>query len=131
MKLSESCISLTGLRFHAYHGVMPQERSVGNDYVVDVRIKIDVSKAMRSDKVNDTLDYSEVYRIVCQEMKVPSNLLECVAYRIGDSIGRRFLLVDAIDVKVTKLNPPIEADCDGASVELHLINDKTLHDSAV
>lgn len=126
MKLKESYILLTGLRFHAYHGVMPQERVVGNDYLLDLRIKYDVSNAMKSDNVADTMDYGEVYKLVCQEMMVPSDLLERVAYRIGGRIERRFGFVEAIDIRLTKQNPPIGADCEGASVELHLINDKTL-----
>jgi dihydroneopterin aldolase len=128
MKLDESYIYLNHLRFHAYHGVLPQERSVGNDYLLDVRIKYNVANAMKSDNVNDTLNYAEVYKLICQEMMVPSNLLERVAYRIADRIARRFIVTEAIDIKLTKLNPPMEADCEGAGVELHLINDKTLSD---
>ena len=107
---------------------MPQERSVGNDYRLDLRIKYNVANAMKSDNVNDTINYAEVYKMICQEMMVPSNLLERVAYRIADRIARRFLVVEDIDIKLCKLNPPMEADCDGAGVELHLINDKTLTD---
>ena len=81
MKLNDSYIFLTNLRFHAYHGVMPQERSVGNDYRLDLRIKYNVANAMKSDNVNDTINYAEVYKMICQEMMVPSNLLERVAYR--------------------------------------------------
>ena len=126
MKLDNSYIYLSHLRFHAYHGVLPQERAVGNDYLLDLRIKYDVANAMKSDNVNDTLNYAEVYKLICQEMMVPSNLIERVAYRIADRIARRFIVVEAIDIKLTKLNPPMEADCEGAGVELHLINDKTL-----
>ena len=128
MKLNDSYIYLTNLRFHAYHGVLPQERSVGNDYRLDLKMKYNVASAMKSDNVNDTINYAEVYKMICQEMMVPSNLLERVAYRIADRIARRFLVVEAIDIKLCKLNPPMEADCDGAGVELHLINDKTLTD---
>ena len=91
-------------------------------------MKYNVANAMKSDNVNDTINYAEVYKMICQEMMVPSNLLERVAYRIADRIARRFLVVEAIDIKLCKLNPPMEADCDGAGVELHLINDKTLTD---
>ena len=51
MKLKDSYICLRGLRFHAYHGVAAQERLVGNDYEVDVRLHVDVEKAMVSDDV--------------------------------------------------------------------------------
>lgn len=126
MKVYSSYISLDAMRFHAYHGVLPQERITGNDYVVSLRIKYDFSLAMTSDDVNDTLNYAEVYQLVEQEMSVPSNLLERVAGRIGDRLLRRFPAIQELQLTVTKQNPPMGADCEGAGVEVHLINDKTL-----
>lgn len=125
MILNESYIYLDDLRFHAFHGVMPQERLTGNDYTIDIKIGYDVSLAMVSDNVDDTLNYAEVYKIVDQEMGVPSQLLERVAYRIGYRLSRKFTSITSINIKLTKLNPPFGADCKGAGVELHLINDKT------
>lgn len=125
MILNESYIYLDDLRFHAFHGVMPQERLTGNDYTIDIKIGYDVSLAMVSDNVDDTINYAEVYKIVDQEMGVPSQLLERVAYRIGDRLSRKFISITSINIKLTKLNPPFGADCKGAGVELHLINDKT------
>ena len=125
MILNESYIYLDDLRFHAFHGVMPQERLTGNDYTIDIKIGYDVSLAMVSVNVDVTLNYAEVYKIVDQEMGVPSQLLERVAYRIGDRLSRKFTSITSINIKLTKLNPPFGADCKGAGVELHLINDKT------
>jgi dihydroneopterin aldolase len=120
MKLEDSYIDLTGMRFHAYHGVLEQERVVGNDYSVDVRVKYDVGRAMLSDDVNDTLNYATIYELIRQEMSVPSNLLERVAYRIGERLVGHFPAIEQVDVRLTKRNPPMGADCDGATVELHL-----------
>ena len=125
MIIKESYITLTDLRFHAFHGVIPQERLTGNDYSVSLRIGYPVREACLSDEVDDTLNYASVYDIVSQEMNVPSKLLERVAYRIADRLFRKFNLITALDVKLNKLNPPFGADCYGAGVELHLINDKT------
>ena len=125
MYLKNSYIYINDLRFHAFHGVMPQERLTGNDYSVSIRIGCNVEKAMLSDDIDDTVDYGEACSIVSQEMAVPSQLVERVAYRIADKIARRYPDVTSIDIKVTKLNPPFGADCEGAGVEIHLINDKT------
>ena len=76
MKLNSSYIYLQDLRFHAYHGVEAQERIVGNDYLMDVRLQYPVDQAMLSDNVLDTVNYADVYRVLEQEMQVPSNLLE-------------------------------------------------------
>ncbi len=125
MKIQSSYIYLRDLHFHAYHGVEPQERKVGNDYLLSLRLRYPFDAAMLSDNVLDTINYADVYRIAEQEMQVPSNLLERVAYRMADRIFRRFAFVEAVDIQLTKLNPPMGTNQGGAGVEVHLINDKT------
>lgn len=125
MKVVSSYIYLKDVCFHAFHGVMPQERVVGADFLVSLRIGYDFSQAMQTDEVGDTLNYAEVFRLVKQEMEQPSSLLEHVAGRVVDTLLRHFPMVKSIDLTLTKRNPPMGADCEGAGVELHLINDKT------
>ena len=120
MQLLKSYISLTDLRFHAYHGVLEQERMVGNDYIVDLRLEIDLSKAMATDNLSDTINYAEVYNRVKEEMQKPHQLLEKVVDAIGQCVFDNFKEVVAIDIKLTKLNPPFGADCRGAGVEVYL-----------
>ena len=100
MKLTEGYVILKDVRFHAFHGVMHE--------------------------VGDTLNYAEVYDLVKQEMKQPSKLLEHVAGRIVQTIGQHFPLVTSIDLTLMKQNPPMGADIEGAGVEIHLINDKSV-----
>ncbi len=118
MNLNDSFIFLRGLRFHASHGVLPQERLAGNDYVVDLRLRVDVAAAMQSDDVADTVNYAEVYRLVRQIMGEPRNLLEHVAARIAQAVLDRWAEVAEVTVSLTKCNPPMGADCVGAGVEL-------------
>lgn len=125
MRVESGYIILEDVRFHAYHGVMPQERNVGADFLVSLRMGYDLSKAMASDKVEDTLNYAEVYQLVRQEMEQPSALLEHVAGRVVNVLVERFPMLTSIDLRLVKQNPPMGADCKGAGVELHLINDKT------
>ena len=117
--MESSYIRLEGLRFHAFHGVIPQERQTGGDFLVTLRVGYPLAAAMVSDDVRDTLDYAALYRLVEQEMQQPSNLLEHVAGRIAGSIGKAFPQVYSIDLTLTKVNPPMGADCQGASVEVH------------
>lgn len=119
-------IYLREVRFHACHGVMPQERSVGADFTVDLRVGYPFKDAMNSDDVEDTLNYAQLYEIVKQEMAVPSKLLEHVAGRIVSAVNTAFPKVTSLDLCITKVNPPMGADCKGAGVEIHLINDKTI-----
>lgn len=125
MKLTASYIHLRNVRFYAFHGVQPQERMVGGDFLVDVRVGYPLEAAIQSDEVEDTLNYATLYALVKREMEQPSNLLEHVAGRIATAIEQAFPQVQSIDLTLTKQNPPMGADCEGASVEIHLINDKT------
>lgn len=125
MKLSSSYISLNRLRFHARHGVLPQEWATGGEFIVSVRAKYLFDKALESDNVDDTINYAEIFEIINKEMLTPSCLLEHLAGRIGRSIFNRMPMIESLDITVEKTNPPMGADSDGAAVELHLINDKT------
>ena len=101
-------ITLTGMRFYAFHGCLDWERQHGNDFHVDLECCLDLGKAAASDLLEDSIDYSELYRTVATEMEKPSNLLEHVAGRIGTAIKEKFPQVCSCSVTVTKFNPPYD-----------------------
>lgn len=125
MKLMSSEIYLRNVRFHAFHGVLPQEGIVGNDYLVNLVLDYDFSSAMQTDELQGTLNYAEVYQKVREEMAVPSKLLEHVAGRIAHRLFSDFPEIQKLQLSITKVNPPMGADSDGAGVEVVLTNDKT------
>ena len=125
MKLMSSKIYLRNVRFHAFHGVLPQEGIVGNDYLVNLVLDYDFSSAMETDDLQGTLNYAEVYQKVREAMAVPSKLLEHVAGRIAHRLFSDFPEIQKLQLSITKVNPPMGADSDGAGVEVVLINDKT------
>lgn len=125
MKLMSSKIYLRNVRFHAFHGVLPQEGIVGNDYLVNLVLDYDFSSAMKNDDLQGTLNYAEVYQKVREEMAVPSKLLEHVAGRIAHRLFSDFPEIQKLQLSITKVNPPMGADSDGAGVEVVLTNDKT------
>ena len=121
--VSKSClgnmktsIELNEMRFFAYHGVGSQERRVGNDYVVSLRVACPIEGAMESDALEDTLDYAALYALVAAEMATPSLLLEHVAGRIITAIGQRFPQITGGKLIVTKEKPPIPGDVRDVSV---------------
>lgn len=119
-------IFLRQVRFHAYHGVLEQERRVGNDYAINVVAECDFAHAMQTDELEDTVSYADIYRVVKEEMAIPSKLLEHVAGRIGERLFNEFPSLQSLDISIMKVNPPFGADCEGAGVEVHLMNYKTL-----
>ena len=114
----ESYIELKEIKIHAYHGVDKQERIVGNDYIVRVKVKFDISRAAESDMISDTINYADIYDVVKCEMGVPSNLLENVVYRVVNSIKRNFPMIEGGEVEIIKVKPPIAGDVMGASVSI-------------
>lgn len=118
MKIDDTYITLDGLTFHAYHGVMPQERRVGNEFVVDLRLKVDYEQAALTDDLDGTVNYAEVYETVRTEMEQPSALLEHVAARIGRSLLQRFDRIGSVQLRLAKRNPPMGADIRTAAVEM-------------
>ena len=99
---------------------MPQETQVGGEFLVSLRVGYPIQAAMETDDVADTLNYAELYQLVKREMEIPSKLLEHVAGRIVKAIGEQFPKVSSIHLKITKKNPPMGADCDGAGVEVNV-----------
>ena len=95
---------------------------MGADFLLDVRVGYPLAKAMQSDEVDDTLDYAALYDLVAHELQQPSKLLEHVAGRIVSAVGEQFPKVSSIHLKITKKNPPMGADCDGAGVEVIIEN---------
>lgn len=114
----ETYILLENLKLYAYHGVGEQERLVGNHYLINLKIKIDVTKAVQSDCLNDTISYAEVFEIVKEEMAVSSKLLEHVAGRIISALRKEYPNIQTIELKLSKNNPPMGADLDYASILL-------------
>lgn len=111
-------ITLDHIKFHAHHGVMEQERRIGNDFEVTLQLQYPFLKATESDDLADTINYAEVYDIVAAEMAVPSRLLEHVAGRIVRSLRTRFPLIEGGTVTVAKLTPPFKCEMAAVAVTI-------------
>lgn len=109
---------IKGMRLYARHGVMEQEGKTGAWFTVDVSVDTNGCPAAESDRIGDALDYGALCAVVKQEMAVPSLLVEHVAGRIARAVLQRFAQASAVTVSVTKDNPPMGANCQGAGVTL-------------
>ena len=107
-------ILLEGMQFYAYHGVNPEERVLGQRYVVDLSVDLDLRRAGETDRLEDTVSYSHIYRTVRAVMEgEPRNLLESAAEAIADRVLAEFP-VQSVSVTVKKPNPPVR----GSSIEI-------------
>ncbi|MBM3239104.1 dihydroneopterin aldolase [Candidatus Poribacteria bacterium] len=111
-------IILKGIQFYGYHGVSEAERELGQKYAVDVEINYDLGPAGTSDNLDDTINYSAIFRLV---IKIGTNekfiLIESLAQKIADAILSQFP-IEAVLVRVKKLTPPIPGELKYAGVEI-------------
>ena len=100
---SEDRILLEGMVFHGRHGTLPAERELGQPFIVDVELRLDLRPAGFSDDLAKTVDYGEVHRRVKEIVEgAPVNLVETIAERIAATILEDHSLVKAVRVKVAK-----------------------------
>jgi dihydroneopterin aldolase len=95
---------------------MPEEALIGGDYVVNILLYGDFSKAAATDNLEDTVDYVDVFKIVKKEMGIRSKLIEHVAKRIAEHLKNSFPSVTSLSVEVIKKNPPMGGEVDEVSV---------------
>jgi dihydroneopterin aldolase len=101
--VSDDRILLQGMVFFGRHGTIAAERELGQQFVVDVELGLDLRAAGTSDDLTRTVDYSEVYRqaraIVEGE---PKQLTEAVAEAIATAVLERHPRIEVVRVRVTK-----------------------------
>ena len=90
IRLKSSTIELNDVRLYAFHGVLEQERRVGGEYSVSLRVHYNIGKAMESDHVDDTLNYALLLDIIKEE-----NLVDNAA-RVGDYLLSELRKIDKI-----------------------------------
>ena len=108
-------ISLNNVRFRAYHGLHPEERQKGNDFVVNMQVGY-VPKRDTIVSLEDTIDYAALFDIINLIMQQPVGLLETLVQEIAHSVHQKFPQVKEITVSVEKLNPPIDKFSGSAAV---------------
>ena len=109
--------------FHAYHGVYEEEKRVGNDFEVSVKYTMSFPNDFLPDRLEDTIDCQEVYNVVAQEMKTSSQLIEHVAWRIARELLSQFQKMKSVEVKVSKLHPPLLGETERTSAIISLQKD--------
>jgi dihydroneopterin aldolase len=112
-------VALEGLEFHAYHGVYAHERSSGNKFEVDIVVDTEFSDSAFQDDLSGTINYETLYALVKDEMSKPSKLLETVGHAIAQQTLKEFLDARAVEVRISKFNPPIGGVCKKATVTVN------------
>ncbi len=100
-------ITLTGLTVFGHHGVFEHEKRDGQNFVVDVTIWLDLTRAVATDELTETVHYGELAELAAGIIAgPPRDLIEAVAGEIADTVMARYP-VHAAEVTVHKPSAPI------------------------
>lgn len=113
-------IRLNEMVFYGYHGVRPEERALGQRFVVSVELCLDLKEAGLTDDLSRTVNYSEVFAAAREVVTgPPCMLIETVAERIAARLLAEHEAVTAVAVNVKKPAAPI-AEAVLGSVEVSI-----------
>ena len=110
---------VTGLLIHAHHGVMEHETQVGQRFVIDIEMNLDLDAASRSAKLADTVSYAAVVDTAMEVFtKRNYRLIEAAGGDVADAILKTFPKVQVVKVTVRKPHAPIAAIFGDAGVAI-------------
>ena len=112
-------IHIKGLRLFAYHGVNPEEKRDGQTFVLDLRLGADLSRARRSDRLEDTVNYAAGVKAVRAAFTARSfDLIERAAPAVCDAVLEGFPQVEEVSLLLQKPEAPVSAEFDYMAVEI-------------
>ena len=112
-------IFIKGVVIHARHGVMEHETEVGQRFVIDLELYSDLQESSRTDRLADTVSYSDVVTTTTAAFKNTNyKLLERAAGAVADAIMSHFPRIRAVKITVHKPHAPIAAIFDDVGVVL-------------
>ena len=115
-------IFITGVVIHARHGVMEHENEVGQRFVIDLELFTDLSESSRTDRLADTVSYSNVVATATAAFKDTNyKLLERAAGAVADAILAAFPRVRALKITVHKPHAPLSHPFDDVTVVIRRV----------
>jgi 7,8-dihydroneopterin aldolase/epimerase/oxygenase len=103
-------IFVSGLLIHAHHGVMPHEGKVGQRFIIDLELSVDLQVASRSDKLADTVDYGAIVDTATEVFTRRNyRLIEAAGGTVADALLAKFAKITAVRITVRKPHAPIAA----------------------
>ena len=111
-------IIIKGLKLFAYHGVNPEEKVYGQNFILDITAELDTTKAQLSDDVNDTVSYAKIVKTVRAVFTEKSyDLIEAAANRVGVAVMQTYPELHSVTILLKKPEAPIKADFEYVAVE--------------
>jgi dihydroneopterin aldolase len=104
--MQEYQVGLEEVRFFAYHGLFPEERIVGNWFILTVQVAKKV-ESISFTTIDQTFDYGVIYCICQEAMAEPVDLLETIASQIANRLKQTFEDLSSYEIHIWKEQPPL------------------------
>lgn len=112
-------IIIKDLKLYAYHGVNPEEKIEGQNFVLDIECKADLGLPCRTDDVDDTVSYAQIIKLVRKVFTAEKyDLIEKAAQVVADAILLNFEAVKSVKITLKKPEAPMKADFGYVAVQI-------------
>ncbi|MCD7061196.1 dihydroneopterin aldolase [Pelagibacterium xiamenense] len=112
-------IVLAGLAFYGYHGIMPEESKLGQRFRVDLEIGFDMTEAGRTDEVEATVSYADIYNLIEKAFSEKRfKLIEALGYHLIARLFETFERIEWVRVRVRKPEAPLPIVAGEAAIEI-------------
>ncbi len=112
-------IMMKNLCFYGYHGVLPEENTLGQKFFIDVILYLDLREAGRADQLDATVNYAVAYEVIKESAEIRKfKLIEALAEDIAQNMLSQFPVIEEIKVVVRKPGAPVAGIFDYFGVEI-------------
>lgn len=112
-------ILMENLTFYGYHGVLEEEKTLGQKFHINLSLYADLSQAGKTDQLEYTVNYAEVYELVKEIVENKRyDLIEALAENICDAILNQFNKITEIEILIKKPQAPVNGMFDYLGVQL-------------
>lgn len=111
-------IRIQNLTVFANHGVLPEERVLGQKFLISAELHLDTRAAGMQDDLTRTVNYAQVCSFICQQMQQTFQLIEAAAEHLAQGILREYPLVRRVDLELAKPWAPVHLPVESVSVQI-------------
>lgn len=112
-------ILIRNLKIFAYHGVNPEEKVQGQNFILDIDAFVDISVPCKTDRVDDTVSYADIIEETIRIFTArKDDLVERAAERVSEGLFEKFERIRSLRIRLKKPDAPIDADFEYVGVEI-------------
>ncbi len=112
-------IMMSHMGFYGFHGVLEEEKNIGQKFFVDAELSLDLSLAGQTDAVENTVSYADVYDDIKYFVESARyNLIEALGENICNMILAKYPSVMEVMIRIKKPEAPVRGIFDYFAIEL-------------